>query len=258
MKLGIVVVCTNSYFVLGLRFVKQFMHYYKGEADIVFYLFTDTDPIMYAPNLNIKYIHTDHSNWVDAVNSKFVNIISLQGEDCDYLYFFDADTNISKNFTEEWFLGDLVGGEHYNNCFLTNGVPSEKPYDRNPLSSAYIPKDTILPQTYYYGAFFGGKKKHMIDFCKVLYDNQQKNKSISFEPRWNDESYLNHYFHYNPPSYTVPTSKFMFIISDKGPFVNGETRNISTNIQDYKEKILSNNTSVFDFDSFKDLKFYTN
>jgi hypothetical protein len=246
MKIGIVVVCTNSYFVLGLRFIKKFMKYYKGNCDIVFNLFTDTDPRPYAPNLsNIHYSHTVHKNWQDGTNSKFNNILHLENEPCDYFYYFDADTDISKDFTEKWFLGDLVGGEHYNNNYKnSDGTLQEKPYDRNPLSRAYILKDTALPQTYYYGAFFGGKKEYIMDFCRTNSHDQRLDKLIHYEPVWNDESYINHYFHFNPPTYTVPNNKFEFNISDKGGL--GETRNTALDIIAFKAKILENPTAVFD------------
>jgi hypothetical protein len=246
MSLGVVIVCTNAYFILGIRFIKKFIHFYIGKKEIKFYLFTDTDPSLYAPTINnIKYIHTVHKHWQDGTNSKFKNILSLENEDCDYFFYFDADTNISRNFTEEWFIGDLVGGEHYNNSYMTNGIPSEKPYDRNPLSKAYIPNDTKLPQTYYYGAFFGGKKEYIMDFCKILCINQTEDKKISYEPVWNDESYINNYFHYNPPTFTVPARQFMFDISDKGGI--GELRNTQLNIEKYKNTILNNNLQLFDF-----------
>lgn len=243
--IGIVIICTNAYFILGLRFVKKFINHYRGKFNIVFYLFTDTDPKPYSSNINnLKYINTIHENWQDSTNSKFKNIISIENEKLDYIYYFDADTNIYKDFTEEWFLGDLVGGVHYNNCFKTNGILDEKPYDRNILSKAYIPFDTKLPQTYYYGAFFGGIKNVIINFCKQLYNNQICDKLIPYEPIWNDESYINNYFHYNPPSFIIPSEKFLFEISNKGGFDN--LKNSQLNIDIYKNIILNNNTLVFD------------
>ena len=245
--IGIVVVCTNAYFILGVRFVKKFMKYYKGISAIQFYLFTDTDPRPYAPNLtNIHYFHTTHAHWQDGTNSKFSNILQLQNEECDYIYYFDADTNISRDFTESWFLGDLVGGEHYNNSYKNNdGTTAEKPYDRNPASRAYVPKDTTLPQMYYYGAFFGGTKDYVMDFCMTNYKNQLADKAINYEPCWNDESYINQYFHFTPPTFVVPAAKFAFDISDKGGI--GETRKTSLDIEEYKKQVLHNPEAVFDF-----------
>jgi hypothetical protein len=245
MRIGIVVVCTNSYFILGIRFVKKFMYHYKGTSDINFYLFTDTDPSPYVPNKpNVHYIHTTHKHWQDGTNSKFTNILELRNEPCDYLYYFDADTDVSKPFTEEWFLGDLVGGEHYNNRDKkADGTPEDKPYDRNPQSRAYIPRNTTLPQTYYYGAFFGGKKDCLMTFCQTLVEDQRIDKLIPYEPSVNDESYINRYFHYTPPTYTVPSSSFAFVISDKGGI--GETRHTSLDIKTYKDRVLTNPTAIF-------------
>ena len=247
MRIGIIVICTNAYFILGLRFVKKFMKHYTGSHDIDFYIFTDIDPRPYAPNItNIHYFHTIHTNWVDGTNSKFRNILELEKEQCDYLYYFDADTNIVRNFTEDWFLGDLVGGEHYNNCYKKpDGSIEEKPYDRYPLSRAYIPLNTDLPQLYYYGAFFGGKKERVLEFCKTNYDNQLADKAINHEPVWNDESYINRYFHFNPPTFVVRTNKFEFCISDKGGI--GETRRTSLDIEAFKKHVLGKTEANFDF-----------
>jgi hypothetical protein len=43
-KIGIVILATNAYFVLGVRFIKKFMHHYKGNSDVKFYFFSDEDP----------------------------------------------------------------------------------------------------------------------------------------------------------------------------------------------------------------------
>ena len=134
MKIGIVILATNSYFVLGVRFITKFMQYYKGKANITFYFFSNGDPKSYVPFSNVVWINTQHESWVEATNSKFKSIVSLVDKDEEYLYYFDADTSINKDFTEEWFIGDLVGGEHYCNRY-----EGRKPYDRNPISKAYVP-----------------------------------------------------------------------------------------------------------------------
>ena len=43
-KVGIVILATNAYFVLGVNFMRKFSHHYKGDAKITFYFFSDTDP----------------------------------------------------------------------------------------------------------------------------------------------------------------------------------------------------------------------
>lgn len=109
-----------------------------------------------------------------------------------------------------------------------------KPYDTNPQSKSYVPDNSPLPQdTDYYGAFFGGKKDKVLQFCKILRENQIEDKKIPYEPGRNDESYINQYFHYNPPTLTVPSDKFAFIISDKVGIK--DTRNTKTNIINIKK-----------------------
>ena len=245
-RIGIVILATNAYFVLGVRFIKKFMHHYKGDSSIKFYFFSDTDPKPYLPdNIEVEYHYNKHNDWVEGTNAKFTNILSLSECNSDYLYYFDADTNVSRDFTEEWFLGDLVGGEHFGNRgWLANGAG----FDKNPVSKAYVPTDTTLPCTYYYGAFFGGKRKKVVDFCTILREWQLEDKKIPYEPGVNDESYINAYFHYNPPL-LVKQEDFVFNVSDKGGI--GETRNISLNISDLKKQMLENKNNIFNIQDNK-------
>lgn len=245
-KIGIVVLATNAYFVLGVRFIKKFMHHYKGDSEIKFYFFSNENPKDYLPdNINVEFHFTEHNSWVDATNAKFLSIISLKDCDSDYLYYFDADTNVSRDFTEEWFLGDLVGGEHYGNrSWLKDGAG----FDRFAKSKAYVPLDSPLPYTYHYGAFFGGKKDIVVDFCKTLREWQIEDKKIPYEPGVNDESYINAYFHYTPPT-TVPCEKFMFDISHKGGI--GETRNTKLDITHLKEEMIKHKDQVYNINGGK-------
>lgn len=240
-KIGIVVLATNAYFVLGIRFIKKFIHHYKGDSEIKFYFFSDKEPQPFLSNdIDVEYHHVKHEQWVDATNDKFRSIISLINCDSDYLYYFDADTNVSRDFNADWFLGDLVGGEHYGNrSWLANGAG----FDRYPQSKAYVPGNTTLPCTYHYGAFFGGKKDKVIEFCKTLREWQIEDKKIPYEPAVNDESYINAYFHYNPPI-TIPCENFAFQISHKGGI--GETRDVNLDINNLLINMLSYKNDVYD------------
>lgn len=240
-KIGIVILATNAYFPLGIRFIKKFVHHYKGESAIKFYFFSDEEPKPFLQNdIDVEYHQVRHTSWVDATNDKFRSIIGLADCDSDYLYYFDADTSVSRDFTEEWFLGDLVGGEHYGNrSWLANGAG----FDRFEKSKAYVPLDSPLPYTYHYGAFFGGKKDRVIDFCKTLREWQIEDKKIPYEPGVNDESYINAYFHYNPPM-TVPCEKFAFEISHKGGL--GETRNTKLDINNLLTRMLMHKNETYD------------
>jgi hypothetical protein len=233
--ISIVIICTNNYSILGLRLINNFMKHYTGNKKIIFNIFTDVDLLDYLPAYNTnKYLidvnHFKNDNWCDGTNSKFINILSLQAYG-EYIYYVDADTNIDRDFDETWFLGDIVGGEHFN-----NRQSDQKNYDRNPQSKAYIPIDTQHDQTYYYGAFFGGLASNVMEMCKTLYSNQISDKLIGYEPAVNDESYINNYFHYNKPS-IVMDEDFCFLISDKGGI---DDIRVNSNISVYLDIIKEN------------------
>ena len=237
MKIGIVILATNAYSVLGIRFIKRFMQFYKGEKEIIFFLFSDTDPEEYLPEdrkYKVNYIHTTNNTWVDGTNLKFTSILKLADKDVDYLVYFDADTNIDKEFTEDWFIGESVGGQHYGdqNHMLTEG----RPFEKNPRSKAYIPHDTSLPQMYFYGAFFSFSKERMMKFCELMISYQKADREWGYEPGVNDESYINREFHYNPPEKTVMCKDFKFLVSDKGGI--GDPRYMDLDVSKIKQDLL--------------------
>lgn len=247
-RIGIVIIATNAYFVLGIRFIKKFMQHYKGNSEIKFYCFSNQNGDEYvSDNIDVTFIKDNHLDWVSATNSKFKNIINIENKlinEVDYVYYFDADTNILKKFTEEWFIGDMVGGEHFANAtVLSNG----KGFDRNPISNAYVPEDSKLLYTYYYGAFFGGNTLNTINFCKILSRYQIEDQLKGYEPPVNDESYINAYFHYNPPTHTILSKNFEFVISDKGGL--NDMRNPNLNISHIKTQMLENKFKIFDLEN---------
>jgi hypothetical protein len=233
MKIGIVILATNSYSVLGIRLIKRFMQFYKGKEEIKFFFFSDVDPAPYIPDeYNVEYIHTTNKDWVEGTNLKFISILSLENRDVDYLAFFDADTNVDKDFTEEWFIGESVGGQHFGD---QSWMKESKGYERNPHSKAYIPFNTTLPQIYYYGAFFLFTKNKMMEFCKLMISWQKADREWGYEPPTHDEGYKQNFFHYNPPSKLVLCTDFKFLISDKGGI--GETRFMGLNVEHIKKEL---------------------
>ena len=223
-KIGIVILMTNAYFPLGVRFVKRFTQFYKGNRKVKFFMFSDIDPKDYLPEtIEYEYIHTTNKSWVDGTNLKFNSILFLENREIDYLYYIDSDSNIDKEFDEEWFIGDLVGGQHYGD---QTWMKDKKGFDRNPKSKAYIPYNTGLEETYFYGAFLGGKKDKFIEMCKTLKEWQDADHQVGYEAPVNDESYIQRYFHFNRPK-VILTKDFKFLVSDKGGI--GETRNMNLN-----------------------------
>lgn len=233
----IVVVATNQYFILGLRFIRQFWQHVE-EKSIQFHFFGDVDPTEYVwPDQDVVYYPTEHKSWVDATNSKFDAFTHINTKGDDQIFYFDADTAVNNPFSIDWFqIGELVGGEHYGNRSYLAG---NKGYDRNSKSRAYVPVDSQLEATYYYGAFFGGHHSRAKAFTNQLLENQQWDRTHldGYEPAVNDESYINQFFHYNRPA-TVPCTEFRFAISDKGGMhetraINKQTTNQLSQLKEW-------------------------
>jgi hypothetical protein len=89
-----------------------------------------------------------------------------------------------------------------------------------------------------------------MNMCCELLKQQTANKKKNHEPIWNDESYLNTYFHYNQPTRIIKIEDFKFIVSHKGGLK--DTRNI-----DEIRDILSNmkNQMIKHKDEIYDIKF---
>ena len=190
MTIAFSLVATNCYFTLGLRFLSRFNRFYTGESKVKFFLFSDQDPRDYIPDsMDVTYIPFVHDDWLEATNSKPKLLLGLLEENqrnhsFDYLYHVDADTNMDKEFDEDWFIGDMVGFKHFMSGMKEEKIgQSDYGYDRNPKSSCYIPLDTPHPHEYYHACFYGGKVNNMMEMCKQLKKQQECNDSIGCEAR---------------------------------------------------------------------------
>jgi hypothetical protein len=236
MNIGIVIIATNTYFILGLRLIQNLNKYYKGNTPLKFYFYSDTDPKDYTDASNINFIYETHNSWVDATNSKFKNILKCNE---DYIVYMDADTDITKDFNDSLFLHNSVGVKHWH-----KELPL--PYDRNKESVAYISHNTDKEQIYYQGAFFGGNKYFIEQFCKDCMRMQYIDRP--YEPIWNDESYINKLFHENKPDKVIELKDFPFNVSDKAG-LQEVVRNSKYNIDNQKLILLNNKNKEFNINN---------
>jgi len=226
------VVATNAYLPLGVRLVKRFNHFYHGEDAVTIHLLTDEELEPYLPPGNWARERRIHTNWVEGTSSKFKELITLSRScDTEYLYVLDADTSFNRPFDLKWLLGDTVACEHFGNRdWMADN--DKKNYERNRKSLAYVPYDTPHPQMYYMGMLIGGKTTCVEEFSTTMLDWQTEDTRTGNPACVQDESYINKYFHVNPPSHVVPTDGFPWVISDKGGL--GETRNVNLGVSRVK------------------------
>lgn len=244
MVISIVLLASNGYLPLGIRFIKKFLHYYHGNSKIQFYIFGNEDPYQYLSDEESKYVIPVYHKCRycrDGVYAKYENIMSLRNVLSNYIFYFDADTDIVSPFNEKWFIGDMCASEHFDNKI---GMKDQKPYDRYPRSSCYISYDTKLDQQYYHAQFFGGKKQNILNFCTKIIGLIDRNKKMKHEPIWNDESYINFYFHKNPPTKMIEYKNFQFRVSDKGGLEN--LRNPKLDLTFLKKRMIKNRNNTYD------------
>jgi hypothetical protein len=236
-RIGLMVIATNAYLPLGIRLIKKFNHFYTGKASVHFYLATEDDPFRYLNCDNVTHITRQHKTWAEGTDTKFKEIVGLANEQLDYVFALDADTNIDKPFDEEWFIGTRVGFEHFGN---KTWMLKEKNYDRNPKSNAYVPHDTPLPQMYYMGMIFGGELGFAVDMCTTMMNWRDEDYRTGNPAAVQDESYVNKFFHVNPPDKVVLYDDFKWVVSDKGGIGADSTmgiRNLSIDISKYKRQM---------------------
>lgn len=198
---------TNKYHDLGIRLRNGLATHFRG--DHRFHMFTDR-----VESLVDGSYHRSHPNWVAAVNDKFLCVASLPLHPDDFVVFLDADTRVYRDISEADFSGELVAWQHFGD---QTWMRHQKGYDRNPRSSCYVPLDTPHPQTWFMGAIWGGRFGRVKRMLRDLVTAQAKNRLLGHEPGVNDESYLNWYFHYNPPTRVCRWPEgYPFIVSDKG------------------------------------------
>lgn len=222
-RLTFVILATNGYLPLGIRFIRNFLHYHKASSGIVnFVLGTDNitiDPGKIAPNVTI--VPMANNTWREGTNSKFrlINraaymMSSPNTGKINFMYYVDADTDVDKSTPIKAFLQwDLLGGEHFNN------IPGAKlPFDHEKEYYSYVPEHYSGP--YMYGAFFGGKLGAMADMSNWCGFAQEQDSLRGYEPGVNDESYINAYFAnrnlLGDQARYFEKKSFPFVISHKG------------------------------------------
>lgn len=201
-----VTLATNKYRDLGVRLVHGLRDHYRGDHTVHVFSEAEVPGAVWHPRR--------HPNWVAAVNDKFPCVAGLPLHPDDFVVFLDADTRVHKDVSDADFHGELVGWQHFGDQLW---MRHQKGYDRSPKSSCYVPHDTPHPQMWFMGCIWGGRFGRVKRMLRELVDMQARNRKIGHEPGVNDESYLNHYFHYNPPTRVCRwPAEYPFIVSDKG------------------------------------------
>lgn len=121
----------------------------------------------------------------------------------DYMFAIDADM-LFVDVEGDEILSERVATQHpgFNGKKPLWG--NETPYERNTISTAYIPYDG---GTYYFaGGFYGGLTREFVKMMRILTSNIREDLMQNYIAVWHDESHLNRYFIDNPPTIMLDRS----------------------------------------------------
>lgn len=212
LHIGLCIVATGKY----ISFVKPLLDsaekYFCPQHKRTYFIFTDATGTDLAPLLQCSY----HDNVIITYQKRFgwphdtLLRFSVYNEhkdlfaSTDYMFATDADMLFVGTEGDE-ILGNLVATNHPG---FEKNIPlwgSEPPYDRNPLSTAYISYDE---GTYYFaGGFYGGSTSEFTKMIETVTRNIVTDlEKYNYIAEWHDESHLNRYFIDNKPSIILDRS----------------------------------------------------
>jgi histo-blood group ABO system transferase len=217
-NIGLCIVATGKY----ISFVKKLLDsaelYFCPQHKRTYFIFTDAmlsegkerhelQELLQVPySDSIVIIEQKRLGWPYDTLMRFV--VYNQHKDVfattDYMFATDADMLFVGTEGDE-IVSERVATQHPG---FEKNKPlwgEETPYDRNPLSTAYIPHG--LGEYYFAGGFYGGSTKEFIKMSEIIAHNIFIDlEKYNYIAVWHDESHLNRYFIDNKPTIMLDRS----------------------------------------------------
>ncbi len=223
-KVGLLIAATGRYIEFLPPFVESGQKYFLANHEVAYFIFTDTffhpakEKLKTYPNVTL--LSQNHYPWPLSCMLRYQNYLENRRyyENYDYLFSCDADLLFASTIDER-ILGKSVAVihsafvhprvENLNNAtydeyhFNSEDWSLQKdsyPYEKNPISAAYIDKG----EYYFHTCFFGGTTQNFFTIIETSYEGMKADLKRNFLAIWHDESHLNRYFHDNPPALLLP------------------------------------------------------
>jgi hypothetical protein len=194
LKIGILYICTGTYDIFWKEFYKSCEKNLLTNSEKYYFVFTDAKNIYDEEhNGRIIKIFQENLGWPNNTLKRF-SIFNSHKElfnECDYLFFMNANLKVMKNIGEEEFLPikeNLLVTKHPG--FYNKDI-KEFSYDRNPKSKAYIPYGK--GKYYIAGGLNGGKRDEFLKLVNELDNAVEQDLKDNIVALWHDESHLNKY-----------------------------------------------------------------
>lgn len=194
--IGLCIMATGKYDTFVEPLINSAREFFLTEDRVTYFVFTD-GKIPAAED--IVRIQQQRLGW--PYDTMMRNSVYLSAEmhfkDIEYLFALDADMRFVAPVGRE-ILSTLVGTQHPG-FFNKQGS-----YETDRRSQAFVP--SRKRKVYYAGGFFGGKTGAFLNICAATTKAIRKDLDYGIIAVWHDESHLNKYFAYNPPTKTLSPS----------------------------------------------------
>ena len=193
-KVAILYICTGKYDVFWREFFDSYEDKFLLNSYKEYFVFTDAVTLYKEGECSrIHKIYQQKLGWPYDTLMRYhmFETISEELKKFDYIYFMNSNCKCVSLITEEEFLPtdkDILVVQHPGEY---NKKPARYSYDRNPSSTAYIPKGK--GRYYVCGGINGGKAWAYLELIKELKNNIQSDLDNGVIAKWHDESHINHY-----------------------------------------------------------------
>lgn len=193
MKIGILYICTGEYKVFWKDFYISCEKFLLPKHKKYYYVFTDANKIYNEENdPSIIKIFQKNLWWPNNTLMRYNMFLKQQDKlsKMDYVFFFNANLIIVDDIWEEilpiteWIVVTL-------HPWFYNKTNTEFSYDRNPHSTAYIPKWKW--EIYIAGWLNWWKTKNFFNLSKQINNNVKIDLKKWIIAKWHDESHINKY-----------------------------------------------------------------
>lgn len=207
-KVALLIVATNKYTQFLPALLESVNRYFLCKSDVTVCIFTDRWLEIPSPpaiplstrGLKIKAFTVDHKPWPYATLYRFHFFQKAEPElrEYDYLFYIDADTIIKDHIVEGQILFPSVAVQH---CGFVNRRGT---YEERIGSVCAVSKNE--GSVYFGGGFWGFNKDNFWTFIRQAVDMVNRDQRNGITPIHNDESVLNRYLIWVPPTVILPPS----------------------------------------------------
>lgn len=234
-KIAVLYICTGQYITFWKGFYTSAEQYLLTDCEVHYFVFTDADSVYgEEENPRIQRCPQEAYSWPFATLRRFEIFLSREAElrSFDYIFFFNANAQITAPITGEMFLPRRERGERL--LFVKHpafyNLPNyEYTYDRNPRCRAFIPMG--IGRYYVCGGINGGESAAFLKMCHTLDERIRKDLKNNIIALWHDESHINryilthHHFRVLSPSFCWPEGwdlpmPCIILIRDKAKYLN--------------------------------------